>query len=149
MISKAAIYTGLIRPIALCGSEAWCLTARDSNTLTRFENGCLRVMNNISARSQRSNYISSSSLRRRLGIAKISSICVRNQLRWAGHLARMDWSRLPRKLLSSWCRYKRPTGAPNYTYGRQLHQSLRDSNITNWHHHAMDRSEWRKLIAAI
>jgi hypothetical protein len=147
--AKAAVYIGLIRPIALYGSESWCLTAKDKRMLTRFQNGCVRAMTNVSARSQRSNFISSSSLHRRLGIAKISTICARNELRWAGHVARMDWSRLPRKFISSWCRYKRPTGAPKLTYGRHLHQTLRTCNIENWHQRAMDRSAWRNLVCSL
>ena len=39
----------------------------------------------------------------------------RRQLGWAGHVRRMDFDRLPRRMLSSWVPHKRPPGAPRMT----------------------------------
>ena len=58
----------------------------------------------------------------RLRIESIDTYVARRQPRWAGHVARMDMARLPRKILSSWVRHPRPTGAPQFTYARGLHK---------------------------
>ena len=37
-----------------------------------------------------------------------------------GHVSRMDWERLPRRMLSAWVPHARPRGAPRLTYGRSV-----------------------------
>ena len=54
----------------------------------------------------------------RLGVDAIDFYVARRQLGWAGHVCRMDFDRLPRRMLSSWVPHKRPLGAPRMTYGR-------------------------------
>ena len=46
--------------------------------------------------------ISSEALRKQLGLDTIDYYVSRRQLRWLGHVARMDFERLPRRMLSSW-----------------------------------------------
>ena len=38
-------------------------------------------------------------------------------LRWEGHVFRVPWNRLPRKMLTSWIRSLRLRGCPKVTYG--------------------------------
>ena len=73
------------------------------------------------------------------------------QIRWAGHVARMSWDRLPRKMLTSWCYSKRPKGAPKMTYGRSLNKAFKRNNFnsTVWMDDAQDRSSWREKIGSI
>ena len=60
----------------------------------------------------------------------------------------MDYSRLPRRMLSSWVQHKRPRGAPQYTYGRGLVKALRKAGIdtATWWGIAQDRNVWRDTI---
>ena len=55
---------------------------------------------------------------RRLGLRDIDFYVSRRQLGWLAHVARMDFGRLPRRMLSSWVPHKRPAGAPRFTLGR-------------------------------
>ena len=55
--------------------------------------------------------------------------CFKRQLRWAGHVARMSYERMPRKVLSSWVPNERPIGVPEFTYGRSLYKCLKDSGF--------------------
>ena len=64
--------------------------------------------------------ISNEELLSRLNLRKIDDYITKRQLCWAGPVARIDFDRLPRKMLSSWECTKRPIGAPEFTYGRGL-----------------------------
>ena len=93
--------------------------------------------------------ISTTALLRRLGIETIDTYVSRRQLRWAGHVARMDMARLPRRMLSSWVRSKRPPGSPQMTYGRGLKKAMNYMGIahSSWHELAQDRDAWRAAIS--
>ena len=59
------------------------------------------------------------------------------QLRWLGHVSRMPFDRLPRRLLSSWLPYKRPRGAPEMTFGKTVIKTLKTFDIDRTHWPAM------------
>ena len=84
-------------------------------------------------------------------MSTIDAYVSKRQLRWAGHVARMDFDRLPRKMLSSWVTERRPVGAPEFTYGRGLFKALKKANIERetWHVEAQDREGWRDKIAKV
>ena len=69
----------------------------------------------------------------------------------AGHVARMDDPRLPRRFLISWVRAKRPTGRPRLSTAHCINDTIHraDLNTENWVHLANDRDEWRKLCRAV
>ena len=74
---------------------------------------------------------------------------MRRQLRWLGHMSRMDFeSRLPRRMLSSWVPHARPTGAPTMTYGRSVGKAMAKFQLdpTRWHELAADRAAWRETL---
>ena len=74
---------------------------------------------------------------------------MRRQLRWLGHMSRMDFeSRLPRRMLSSWLPHRRPTGAPTMTYGRSVSKALAHFHVdpARWHELAADRTAWRRML---
>ena len=56
-------------------------------------------------------HISSEQLMQELGFDAIDFYIARRQLRWLGHVSRMDWERLPRRMLSVWAPHARPVGA--------------------------------------
>ena len=145
---KQQVYCGLILSILLYGSESWCLTAVLYNRLRRFHAQCARAMCRVTLKHTREHRISTAELLGRLQIESIDTYIARRQARWAGHVARMDMSRLPRKMLSSWVRYPRPTGAPQFTYARGLHKALKILGIEreSWHESAQDRDQWRAMI---
>lgn len=63
-------------------------------------------------------------------------------------MARMKWSRLPRRFLTSWVRNKRPVGRPQFHYGHGLVKDLRAAKIrySDWHIEALDWVEWRRMV---
>ena len=68
-------------------------------------------------------------LMQELGLDAIDFYVARRQLRWLGHVSRMGWERLPRRMLSAWVAHKRPAGAPQFTYGRTIYCSEGDGRL--------------------
>jgi hypothetical protein len=50
-------------------------------------------------------------------------------LRWAGHVARMPMTRIPRKFLTGWVANPRPLGRPYMTWGHTLKKALKAFDI--------------------
>ena len=145
---KGIVYHTFILPILLYGAECWSLTEHLLNKIRSFHHRCVRSMCRVNRFHTRVHRITMVELLRRLSISSIDTYICRQQLRWAGHVVRMPWTRLPRKMLSSWVRSKRPRGAPRYTYGRSLYKSLRKVGIevNQWHLMASDKFMWRNII---
>jgi len=148
---KGKVYESLVLSILLYGSECWFLTEELYRWLRSFHNRCVRAMCGVSMVDVFENHISNENLFNRLDIKCIDSYVVKRQLRWAGHVARMDLNRLPRKMISSWVSAKRPRGSPEMTYGRSFYKALKKANITkdNWFNLAMDRNNWRAVCNTI
>ena len=64
------------------------------------------------------HHISSKSLQQLTGVFELEHYLASTTLRWAGHVARIPKSRLPKKLLLSWEQEPRVTGGQEITYGR-------------------------------
>ena len=65
----------------------------------------------------------------------------------------MDFSRLPRRMLSCWVPHPRPRGAPRMTYGRTVAKALAVFDIGSrlsrkWPALAADRVAWRATLKA-
>ena len=146
--SKARIYCAIIIPTLIYGSENWCITVADENKLQTFHNNCIRKIYKISRLTQQRRHITITSLRSRNHIPSIQTLLTRHFLRWAGHISRMSWDRLQRKLLSSWINRSRNNGSPGMTYGKTLNKHLQRAglNPSTWHQLAKDKSAWRKML---
>ena len=129
-------------------SECWCLTEHLYQKLRHFHHRCVRTMCNINRLQTRVHHITTFQLLQRLNLFHIDVYISQRQLRWAGHVMRMPWDRLPRKMITSWVRSKRPFGCPKLTYGRSLKKSLNKAGVEteNWYNLSLDRDGWRNII---
>ena len=95
--------------------------------------------------------ISTNDLLERLSLKRIDQYVCQRQSSWLGHVARMPFARLPRKLLSSWVNNRRPKGSPEFTFGRGVYKALKvvDVNKFDWFGLAIDRHSWNDVIAGI
>ena len=150
--TKKIVYLTIVVNLLLYGSESWCLTEKLLHRLNCFHNRCIRSMCRVTKRQTWLHKIDSDTLRRRLKLEKMEYYISLRKLRWAGHLARMPMTRLPRQFLTSWVNHPRPHGRPQYTYGHSLNKSLKRAGIPSafkeWSQLAQDRSNWRKLFYA-
>ena len=149
--AKKMVYEGLILPILLYGAECWCLTEKLYQHLRTFHAQCIRSMCRVTRRHTRIHHISTVQLLKRLCLTSVDVYVVKRQLQWAGHVALMNFHRLPRKMLSAWVPSKRPRGAPRFTYGRGLRKALRIAKIDTetWPHLAQNRDTWRDTIKSL
>ncbi len=85
-------------------------------------------------------------------------------LKWVGHVIRMDYDQLPRKLLFAWVNNARPRGRPPITYGQRILRLVDDAlevaepvirraingrRGVGWVEFAKnDRAGWRRLVNA-
>jgi hypothetical protein len=147
---KGRIYVTLVLSVLLYGSECWSLREDLFDRLNSFHNRCVRTMCRITIAHTIRCHIRSESLYERVGIRPLRTYYELRLLRWAGHLARMDMSRLPRKLLTGWVAHPRPNGCPLMNWGRTLKKALKSRDIatvfTTWTKLAQNRSSWRQLI---
>ena len=137
--------------ILLYGAESWCLTEQLFNKLRVFHARCVRAMCRVNRRHSYKHRISTSELLDRLRLRSIDSYVTRRQLQWAGHVSRMDYERLPRKMLTSWVAEKRPVGCPYFTYGRSLNKALAKAHIAKptWTALASQRDVWRNILQSL
>ena len=108
----------------------------------------LRSMCRVTRKHVWEHHISTQELGQRLQLDSIDVCVARRQLRWLGHVARMDFDRLPRRMLSAWVPHRRAIGAPRMTYGRSIFKQLAKFGIdpSRWHLLAADRARWRETL---
>jgi hypothetical protein len=148
-VIKGKVYVALVLTILLYGSECWCVRADHLRSLQSFHRRCVRAMCRVTMRSTKKHRITTESLLERLGIRTMEYYLTARTLRWAGHVARMDMDRLPRKLLTGWVDNKRPVGRPKLTYGHSLKKALKSRGLpytfNKWCPLAQDRLQWSAL----
>ena len=123
--TKVAVYNSLVLSVLLYGSESWALTQRLRDKLRSFHRRCVRSMCRVNMWHVQEYHITAQALEQRLGISSFETYLVRRRLRWLGHVRRMPWHRLPRKLLTSWVSSPRMACGQEMTYGRSILEDLR------------------------
>jgi hypothetical protein len=71
----------------------------------------------------------------------------RRRLQWAGHVSRMNFSRLTRMFLSSWVDHKRPQQRSQFNYGHGLLRHLRNpgGHLKAWDPPRGDPNLWHAI----
>ena len=146
-VHKKTAYEGLVLSILLYGCETWGLPKQQLNRLQMFHNSCVRAMCRVTMWHVREHRITQVSLERRMQLEPFEYYLARRRLRWAGHVSRMHFSRLPRMFLSSWVDHKRPKQRPQFTYGHGLLRDLRNAGVhlKAWDTLAGDRNLWHAI----
>ena len=143
--------------ILLYGSESWCLTEVLASRLRRFHNKCVRIMCRVTRHQTWKHRIRTEVLLQRVGVRGMDYYLAARQLRWVGHVMRMDMSRLPRRFLTAWVQHPRPVGRPQLTFGHSLLKLLKKTGVScgkngeldTWGVLALDRASWRAMIDAL
>ena len=93
--------------------------------------------------------LSVGNLLHRADMTSIHTLISKNQLRWAGHVVRMDDNRLPKRIFyGKLATGKRTTGGQFKRYKDTLKASLKKFNINpdTWENTAAVRTTWRSVI---
>ena len=126
LITKIKVYRAVVIPTLLYGAETWTLYRRQVRLLERFRQRCLRSILNIKWH----DYVSNEDVLEEAQLPSVESILLKQQLRWAGHVTRMEDSRMPKAVLFGELKAgKRNRGAPKKRYKDQLKKQLSLADI--------------------
>ena len=92
--TKLAVYETCVLSSLLYASETWTTYQSHIKLLERFHQHCLRHILQIKWESLTPDTVVLS----KANTLSISAMVMKNQIRWAGHLVRMDESRVPKRL---------------------------------------------------
>ena len=74
---------------------------------------------------------------------------IKTNLKWLGHVERMDYQRLPRQLLNSQlCKGKLNRDRPRLRFKDTVKLNLKKLDIgrSSWQRKAMNRAAWKNLV---
>ncbi|BHF67956.1 hypothetical protein SprV_0301098500 [Sparganum proliferum] len=139
------MYKALILPTLLYGAETWTVYSKQACRLNHFHLSCLRRILRLNWQDR----IPDTEVLERTGILSIYTILRQMQLRWSGHLVRMDDERLPKRLFyGDVATGSRRQGGQIRHYKDTLKSSMKrlQINPTNWEELALDRPTWRRTV---
>ena len=145
--TKINVYKAVVLPSLLYGCETWTVYSRHAKKLNSFHLRCLRKI----LRIKQEDRIPDTEVLERAEAESIYALLKRSQLRWAGHVHRMDDDRIPKKLLyGELVEGKRSHGGQKKRYKDTLKATLKDCKIDpcKWEETALDRSAWRQQTKA-
>ena len=144
---KGRVYVALVLTILLYNSEIWCLREDLLRRLKTFHHTCVRTMCRVTLAHTHRHRIRTTTLLDRVRIKPLTYYYRNRILRWAGHVARMPMTRIPRKFLTGWVANPRPLGRPYMTWGHTLKKALKAFDIPTdfeeWTALAKNRNEWK------
>ena len=125
-------------------AETWVLYRKQIRLLERFHQRCLRSILGIKWQ----DHVSNEEVLKRASLSSLESILLQVQLRWAGHVTRMEDVHLPKAVFFSELQGKRNRGAPRKRYKDQLKRQLAQAGISHqsWQQEAADRDSWRSSV---
>lgn len=144
--TKISVYRAVVLTTLLYGSESWVPYRLHIRLLERFHQRCLRTILGI----HWSDYITNVEVLETAQISSIEATLLKTQLRWAGHVSRMDKRRLPKIVLfGELSTGDRNVGAPKKRYKDSLKKSLSLCHIDHrqWTTLAADRQAWRHTVS--
>ena len=143
--TKLTVYETCVITSLLYASETWTIYQRHIKSLERFHQNCFRHILSIKWQSCTPD----TEVLSKAKCMSISARVIKSQMRWTGHLVRMDDSRLPKRLfygeLSSG---KRPQHKPRKRFKDCVKANLKHMAIPvgSWEDSCGNRGSWRKLI---
>ena len=143
--TKLKVYRAVVLPSLLYASETWTVYSRHARKLNAFHMRCLRMLLHIKWQDK----VPDTEVLELAQMESIHSTLMRSQLRWAGHVQRMEDSRLPKRLFYGELKEgRRSHGGQRKRYKDTLKASLKRCNIppASWEDAAQDRAAWRTAV---
>src|SRR5271165_2056677 len=143
--TKIKVYKAEVLTTLLYGAESWTCYRRHVKMLDAFHMRHLRYLMGIKWQDK----VTNNEVLKRAQMDGIEAMLKRAQLRWVGHVQRMNDNRLPKQIfyseLSSGVRNK---GRQRKRYKDMLKQTLKLTGINaeTWHELAEDITAWRKAV---
>ena len=145
--TKIQVYRAVVVPTLLYGCATWVLYRKQIRLLERFHQRWLRSIRGIKWQE----YVTNEEVLKRASLPSLECTLLQQQLRWAGHVARMEDSRMSKAVFFGELREgKRKCGAPKKRYKDQLKKklSLTEIPLHSWQQEANSRENWRKVVGS-
>ena len=143
--TKVCVYKACVLTALLYASETWTLLRKHLKILERFQQKCLRRILNISWESRTPN----TDVLVRADCLSIEALITSYQMRWTGHVIRMEECRLPKQIFyGELCTGKRPQHKPKKRYRDGVKDNLRkmELDLKDLEKIAHNRNEWRQRV---
>ena len=143
--TKLKVYRAIVLPTLLYACETWTVYQRHAKRLNRFHQNCLRKILKI----QWQDLTPDTEVLEKSGLPSIYTLLMKYQLRWAGHVARMPHSRIPKQLLyGELSEGQRSRGGQKKRFKDTLKSSLKafDIDHDSWQVLSSDRDRWRQTV---
>ena len=140
--TKVLVYKAVVLTSLLYGSESWAVYRHHIQKLNVFHKNCLRTICGVTLKNPMSN----ADLFTFCGIGGIECFLMQSQLRWAGHVLRMEGDRIPKQLMYGELNSgQRNVGRPLLRFKDKLKMNLTSANIAHrdFEQLASCRTEWR------
>jgi len=142
---KCKVYRAIVLSSLLYGAETWTIYRSQVLRLQAYMMRQLRDIMGI----HWSDFITNEQVLRRAGLPSMENVLIEKNLRWLGHVHRMDRGRLPRQLLySQLCSGSRNQGRPRLRYKDVAKRNIkrRGIDLDSWQSLAQARTSWRGMI---
>lgn len=143
--AKCKVYRAVVLSTLLYGSESWIIYRTQVKKLHAYMMRHLRDIMRIKWHDK----VPNEEVLHRASLPSMADILIEKNLRWLGHVHRMEEDRLPRQLLySQLCEGKRNQGRPRLRFKDVVKRNLTWRNIqtTSWQTTANNRLAWRAAI---
>ena len=140
--TKVKVYSAAVLPCLLYSIECTTLYRRHIKALTRLQLRHLRSILNIKWQDRIPDCV----VLRHAHTVSVEALIIVSQLRWAGHVCRMDSSRLPKAVFYLELRQgKRCHGGQKLHFKDVLKRHMKIPHDT-WEEEALQRAKWRGLL---
>ena len=144
-VTKISVYRAVVLTTLLYGAESWVIYSRHLRLLERFHQRCLRTILNI----HWSDFVTNNEVLKQAGITSVEATLMKIQLRWVGHVSRMEDHRLPKIVLyGELSSGHRDRGAPRKRFKDSLKKTLTTCGIDHRQLESLvaDRASWRRKV---
>ena len=145
--TKAFLYRTTVMTKLLYGAESWTCTQDEYARLNAFHTKRLRIL-----AGKKRDEIRNVDLLKRAGMQPLENYVRYYRLRWAGHVRRMDDSRLPKRILfGELAEGSRGRGRPRKNWMDSLNEDCGKVGIpaSRWVQSAKDRLLWCSSISSL
>ena len=145
--TKIRIYKTLIRPVITYGSDAWVINKCDEKRLLVFERKILRrIYGPMLEEGAPPRIRYNDELYALFNDLNLVAFIKCKMMKWAGHIVRMNATRMVSCLFNGCPVGKRFTGRPRTRWKDCCDKVMASVGITNWKIKARSRSGWRKIV---
>lgn len=144
--TKRRVYESVLVPTLIYGCESWVLTNYLKSRITACEMKILRKIEGVTKLDK----VRNETIRRNLKVKSVIEKIETQQLRWFGHLVRMNEDRTVKVVWETETGVKRRRGRPTKKWNAAIGNILKEKGMswTQAKREAKNRKEWRRIIAS-